>query len=206
MALTQDQWFTKLKNLVPSWVFENKSENVAIFKGMAKVLEQSQKDLDSHIAETFIDSATEEYLLIHGEERSVDRLDGEFISAYRQRVKQIVSNSNLPAIKSLVDALLIRGESTIIVHSSESGNFLDRLSFLDRNIIDFQVLYNAFTILIDYQIPEPTSFLDRGVFLDREFLQGSSISSDTVFSNIIKAVNKNKAYGTVYRLIERANP
>jgi hypothetical protein len=42
--------------------------------------------------------------------------------------------------------------------------------------------------------------------LNREFLTGSSLSSDEVFNNIIQAVNANKAYGTVYRLIERANP
>lgn len=206
MALSQEQWFKKLKRLVPTWVFEKNLENVAIFQGIAKVLERSQLDADAHIAETFIDQATNEYVELQGEERSVERFEGEVLSSYRERVKRIVSNSNLPAIKSLVDALLIRGESTIIEHTRTVGNYYNRNSFLNRNIIDFEVLYNAFTILIDYQIPEPTSFYDRESFLDREFLNGSSISSDTVFANIIKTVNRNKAYGTVYRLIERANP
>jgi hypothetical protein len=206
MALSQDQWFTKLKNLIPSWVFEKNVENVAIFKGLAKVLEQSQLDAEQHIAETFIDEATAEYVSLHGEERSVIQFEGETLSAYRERVKRIVNKSNIPAIKELVDSLLIRGESTIIEHTDTVGNFLNRESFLNRNIIDFDVLYNAFTILIDYQIPEPTSFFDREAFLDREFLNGSNTSSDTVFNNIIKTVNQNKAYGTVYRLIERANP
>lgn len=206
MALSQDQWFFKLKRLVPSWVFEKNLENIAVFKAMAKILEQSQIDSDLHIAETFIDQATSEYIELQGQERSVDRFTGETLSSYRERIKRIVSNSNVPAIKSLVDALLIRGESTLIEHTRESGNFYNRNSFLNRNIIDFDVLYNAFTILIDYQIPEATSFYNRESFLNREFLSGSSISSDAVFENIIKTVNKNKAYGTVYRLIERANP
>lgn len=206
MALTQDQWFTKLKNLVPTWVFEKDVENVAVFKGLAKVLEQTQLDAEQHLAETFIDEATSEYVELHGSERSKDRFSGENLSSYRTRIKKIVNNSNLPAIKSLVDALLIRGESTIIEHEEVIGNFFNRESYLNRNIIDFDVLYNAFTILIDYQIPEPTSFFDRESFLDREFLNGSNTSSDTVFENIIKTVNENKVYGTVYRLIERANP
>ncbi len=206
MALSQNQWFEKLKRLVPSWVFEKKIENVAIFKGIAKVLEQAQLDADQHMAETFIDQATAEYVELQGSERSVDRFENEFLSSYRARVKQIVSSTNIPAIKALVDALLIRGESTIIEHTREVGSYLNRGSFLNRNIIDFDVLYNAFTILIDYQIPEATSFLNRETFLNREFLNGSSISSDSVFSNIIKTANKNKAYGTVYRLIERVNP
>lgn len=206
MALSQDQWFEKLKRLIPTWVFERNLENVAVFRSIAKILEQSQIDADTHINETFIDLATEEYVELQGDERSVDRFDGEVLSSYRERVKRIISNSNVPALKSLVDALLIRGESTFIEHTREVGNYYDRESFLDRNIIDFEVLYNAFTILIDFQIPEPTSFYNRESFLDREFLSGSSISSDTVFANVIKTVNTNKAYGTVYRLIERANP
>lgn len=205
MALTKEQWFKKLSSLVQPWV-TRESNSIAVFKGMAAILEQAQIDYEQHISETFIDTATDDYVALQGDERSVFRLSGESLSSYRSRVKRIINQSNLPAIKALVDSLLIRGESTIIEHSQFSGSFLDRQFFLNRNIIDYQVLYNAFTILIDFQIPEATSFYNRESFLNREFLNGSSLSSDTVFNNIIQAVNANKAYGTVYRLIERANP
>jgi hypothetical protein len=205
MALTKDQWFKKLSSLVQPWVTQETNAR-SVFKGMAAILEQAQLDYEKHISETFIDTATDEYVALQGNERSVFRLNGESLSSYRSRVKRIVNQSNLPAIKALVDSLLIRGESTIIEHSQFSGSFLNREFFLNRNIIDYQVLYNAFTILIDFQIPEATSFYNRGSFLNREFLTGSSLSSDEVFNNIIQAVNANKAYGTVYRLIERANP
>jgi hypothetical protein len=203
MSLTQEQWNQKLRSLVPSWVFEKNEETAKIFNAAAKCLFVMQRDASDHIKETFIDEGSEEYVALHGEERSVERLQLEALSSYRERVKLIVNKSNVPAIKSIVDSLLIRGQSIIIEHSQQSGNFLNRNSFLDRNILDFQVLYNAFTIIIDYQIPEPTSFYNRGAFLDREFLNGSSLSSDTVFANVIKAVNEAKAFGTVYRLIER---
>lgn len=203
MNLTQAQWNQKLRSLVPSWVFEKNEEASKIFNAAAKCLATLQKDAQDHITETFIDTGSDDYVALQGEERSVDRLSGESLSSYRERVKIIVNKSNIPAIKSIVDALLIRGESTIIEHSSQTGSFLNRESFLDRNVLDFRVLYNAFTIIIDYQIPEPTSFYDRESFLDREFLNGSSVSSDTVFANVIKAVNEAKAFGTVYRLIER---
>lgn len=208
MALSKEQWLKKLKGFVPTWVFkgDGTSEAHAIFTGMASILELSQKDAEQHIDETLIDKATSEYVDLHGDERSVFKFDMESLAGFRERVKKIVNNSNVPALKKIVDALLIRGESTIIEHNNASGNFLNRESFIDRNIIDYDVLYNAFTILIDFQIPEPTSFYGRESFLDREFLSGSSISSDTVFKNIIDAVNSNKVYGTVYRLIERANP
>lgn len=202
--LTQEQWNKKLKNLVPSWVTKN-PRTYAVFNSMAKTLYQSQKDYTDHFEETFIDTGTDDYVELHGQERSVERLSEENLSSYRQRVKLITNQSDLPNIKRVVDSMLIRGVSTIVEHH-EASNFFGRSSFLDRNIIDYEVLYNAFTILIDFQIPEPTSFMNRDAFLNREFLNGSSVSSDKVFENIIKAVNKNKAFGTVYRLIERANP
>lgn len=203
--LTKAQWLQKLKRLVPKWVFQENVENEAVFSGLAAVLEATDSDSEQHLAETFIDQATEEYVELHGDERSVERLPSESLGSYRARVKQIVNNSNIPAIKSIVDSLLIKGECTIIEHSDKSGNFLNRESFLNRNIIDFTVLYNAFTIIIEFQIPDPNAFYNRESFLNREFLTGSNMSSETVFENIINAVNKNKAYGTVYRLIERAN-
>lgn len=203
MALTQDQWYEKLKGLVQSWATENPG-SIANFKAIAKTIAEQQQVAENHISETYIDTGSDEYVSQHGDERSVERLSGENLSSYRARVKLITNKSNIPAIREIVQAQLIRGEPTIIEHH-DASNFLNRNSYLNRNIIDYQVLYNAFTILIDYQIPEPTSFFNRGSFLNREFLNGSSISSDQVFAKIIEAVNKNKAFGTVYRLIERAN-
>jgi hypothetical protein len=203
MSLTQDQWNKKLRSLVPSWVFERNVEAAKIFNAAAKCLAELQKDASDHIKETFIDDGSDEYVALHGEERSVPRLDNESLGSYRERVKLIVNKSNVPAIKAIVDALLIRGQSTIVEHTGQTGSFFNRNSFLNRNVLEFQVLYNAFTIIIEYQVPEATSFFNREAFLNREFLNGSNLSSDTVFANVIKAVNEAKALGTVYRLIER---
>lgn len=206
MGLTKAQWSAKLKDLVPSWVFEKRVENIAVFKGLGATLEAAQEMAVAHVRETFIDTGSDEYVAQHGIERSVTRLPFETLGSYRLRVKRITNRSNKIAIKEIVDALLIRGECTIIEHYDAALNYYDREIYLDRNIIDFDVLYNAFTIIIDFQIPPARSFLDRGIYLDREFLLGAVTSSDQVFSNVIQAVNENKAFGTVYRLIERANP
>lgn len=204
MGLSKSQWKERLKRLVPQWVFEKVKENDAIFSGMAAIMESAQSDVTEQIKETYIDQATDEYVELQGSERSVTRLTDENLSSYRERVKIIKNQSNLPDLKLLVDALLIRGESTFIQHDDQIGNFLNRENFLNRDIIDFQVVYNAFTILIDFQVPLPTSFYDRENFFNREDTFGSGDSLDSIFSNIIETVNKNKAYGTVYRLIERA--
>jgi hypothetical protein len=204
MSLTKNQWFDKVKSLVQSWVVQEDNAK-SIFMGVAAALEQAEKDYLNHIDQTFIDSSELEYVQLHGDERSVIKLDDESIHSYRNRVKRITNQSNIPDIKAIVDALLIRGKSTLIEHTNQSGAFLDRGFALNRDIIDYDVLYNAFTVLIDYQIPEPNAFLNREAFTDREFLNGSITSSDTVFENVIKAINQNKAFGVVYRLIERVN-
>lgn len=203
MALTQDQWYSKIKNLVQSWVTQDENSQ-AIFKAVAKAMSEQQAVAENHLIETYIDTGSDDFVALHGEERSIDRLSEEELPSYRSRVKTISNQSSIPAIKALVDALLVRGQCIIIEHHSPN-NFLNREGFLDRLIIDFQVLYNAFTILIDDQTPDPKSFLNREFFADRVDVYGSVAgASDEVFQNVITAVNKNKAYGTVYRLIERA--
>lgn len=202
MALTQEQWYSKLKNLVPAWVTQNPKAQ-ATFMSVAKGLAEEQAIAEQHKTETYIKDGSDDFVALHGSERSVGRLPNESLEDYADRVQSIENQSNYPALKLLVDALLIRGTSVIIEHHSPN-NFLDRGGYLDRLIIDFQVLYNAFTILIDDQTPEAKSFYDRSFFADREDVYGAlGGSSDEVFNNIIKVVNKNKAYGTVYRLIER---
>jgi len=204
MALSQSQWYEKLKQLVPSWVFEREEFNASMFQGMAKILETSQLQYEAHLRETFIDTAGEEFLNIHADERSIEKTPSDSISTYRQKIKNILNNSNCSGLKNLVDSLLIRGTSTFVEHFA-AENFMDRGAFLNRNVIGVDVIYNAFTILVDYQIPDPSGFLNRESFYDREYLQGSSTSLDSVFENIVQTVNKNKAFGTVYRLIERTN-
>jgi hypothetical protein len=204
MALTKPQWEKKLKSLVPSWLFEIQDGNAsAIFKGMAAVLERAQSQYLDHVKETYIDEGSQPYVALQGLERGdITQLDKESLDAFRVRVKSIINKSNLPAIKKLVDSLLINGECVIIEHHTPM-NFCDRGGYLNRLVIDFTVLYNAFTILIDDQSPDPETFASRGYFLDMTYA-GSGSENSEVFTNIMKAVNQNKAYGTVYRLIERA--
>ena len=202
MALTKDQWFEKLKGLVPGWVFEKDPHNVAIYKGMAAVLQQAQVDYEAHQQQTFIDSAVDEILDVHGVERNKERINGETDPPYRARIKLINNSSDCISLKAIVDTLLLKGESQIIEHYSQE-NFLNRNGYLNRNIIDFDVLYNAFTILVSKQIPDPLLFCDREYFCNREDTIGTNESNIELFEGIVEAVNKEKAFGEVYRLIER---
>lgn len=201
--LTKAQWEKKLKNLVPSWHFTNPDGiQSAMFKGMAAVMASAQAQYIDKIRQTTILLSDEAYVGLHGLERSIDRLPNEPLASYRSRVQKIINKSNLPAIKALVDGMLINGTCVIIEHYNRN-NFFDRDAYFNRLVIDFEVLYNAFTIMIADQTPSPETFCDRNFFLNQSYF-GSGVNNTEVFENIIQAVNKNKAYGTVYRLIERA--
>ena len=200
--MSQQSWYDKLRTSVPSWVFENKNFNEGLFQSFAKSLDSIETNFKDHLSETFIDTSEGKYLDQHGQERDIDRTTGELDPSYASRVKKIENNSNCVAIKSIVDAFLVNGESQIIEHFNVS-NFYNRESFVNRDIIDVEVLFNAFTIMVNKQIPAATNFYDREVFLNREFIGGSDVSDINIFNNIVEAVNKAKAFGTVYRLIER---
>lgn len=203
MNLNKDEWYEKLKGLVPGWVFEKEPNTHAVFKGMAALLEQAQSDVCDHVEQSFIGNAEAEILDLHGDQRNKPRLLGEFDPPYRQRVRTIENSSNCPDISDIVDTQLIRGKSTVIEHTNQE-NFLNRAGFLNRNLISFEVLYNAYTILVPNQVPEADQFLNVGTFTNREATLGTNESSIALFNAIVEAVNKEIAYGTVYRLIERS--
>ncbi len=203
MYLSKDQWFDKLKGLVPGWVFEKEPNTVAVFKGMAALLERVQKDACDHQMQGFISKAEAELLDLHGDQRNKPRLLGEFDPPYRERVRTIENSSPCPDIKDIVDTQLINGQATIIEHTNQE-NFLNRAGYLNRNLINFDVLYNAYTILVPNQVPDADQFLNVGTFANTEATLGTNESSIALFNAIVEAVNKEIAYGTVYRLIERA--
>jgi hypothetical protein len=201
MAVSKEQWLERLRSFLPVWFFEEEGYQLAHFEGVAKVLEQLSIDLDEHFAETFILSSTTDTLDDHGDERSLSRFTNEFDPSYRFRVQNIANQSNCPAIKSLVDKLLIAGECTII-EDFNATVFLNREHYLNRGDILIEAIYNAFSIIVDRQLHTPYSFANRLFFADRENYVGQADSSQFVFDLIVEAVNKVKAAGTVYRVIE----
>lgn len=202
MALTKAQWYEKLKGFVPSWFLEEEEYQKAHLMGLAAVMEKLQLEVDNHVAQTFISQSEGEYLDAHGDERNIDRLTNELDAQYQLRVRNLNNTSNIPSIKSIVDKFLIIGESTII-EDYNSAFFFDREAFLNRSYIFFDEIYNAFSVIVEKQIHAPYSFVNRENFLDRSDYVGTTESSDYVFSLILEAVNKAKALGTLFRIIER---
>lgn len=199
---TQEQWFQKLKSWVPSWFFNEEYYNEAVFYALAKVLEELEAKASEHQAETFITQADSGYLDEHGLERNLIRGDFELDPSFSERIRYITNSTSVPAIKRLVDALLAVGEC-VIVEDYNAGIYLDREVFMNRGNIFIDSIYNVFSIIMDKQVHAPYSFYSREYFCDREDFIGANDSSLELFQLIIEAVDKAKALGTLYRVIER---
>ena len=204
MAATKQELFKRLKSFVPTWFFEEDVDgiNEAIFFAIAAVHERVNKALEEHIKETFICQAESGYLDEHGLERNLTRTAGEINPNFAQRIKNIANTTSCDEIKRVVDALLQVGESTIVEDGVQTV-FANRESFLNRGEILIDAIENAFSIIVDNQVPVPLSFLNRENFLNREDFIGRQVSSLELFQLIVDQVNTNKACGTRYRLIER---
>lgn len=204
MAKTQAQWFEQLKAWVPEWFFEKEENNVAIMQALARILAESEADVADQKKQTFILESDSPYLDLHGFERSVTRLIGELNPPYAKRVrlKSLVSQLSKPSLLTIINGLLIKGVASI--REDFSGSiFSDRDEFCNRGSIIIEPIENTFSILVDKQIRDPYSFADREFFCDRESFVGDADSDEGIFELIAAAVNENKAFGALYRIIER---
>jgi hypothetical protein len=210
MALTPEQWFQKLKGLVPSWFFSRNQHQEAHFRTTAKILSDIQAEGEATQQQTFIAQASGGVVDLHGDERSIVRIelpddemeeDGE----YSFRVRNIINQSDVHNIKRIVDGLLLVGECVIIESGDANGAYLNRGLFLNRGqFLLNEFPYNVFTILVDKQVHPPYMFLDRGHFLNREDFIGSNEVPEGLYSSIQEAVDTVKALGVLYKIIERA--
>jgi uncharacterized radical SAM superfamily Fe-S cluster-containing enzyme len=202
MALSQADWYAKLKSWVPTWFFESEHFNVAEFQGIARLLSEAQQQSEDHVSQTFLSQATDTFLDTHANERNYRRLPQEIDAVFSPRIRSLLNQSNFPAIKILVDAFLIVGESTIREHFRDII-FLNREAFYSRREVFTDIYYNAFSIIVEKQLHVPYSFASRENFFSREDFAGSNESSQTIFDLIVETVNNVKAAGTLYRVIER---
>lgn len=181
MALTQAQWLEKLKSFLPAWFFQEEHYQEAHFNALAKLLATLQADCEEHKAATFITQAEDEYLDSLGEERSTPRIDGESDATYAARVRNLANQSNKQAIKALVDDLLIVGTCIIAEDDYGGGTFCDRGEYANRAALLIERIRNTFTVLVDKQTGDPSA----------------------MFVALVEAVDRAKALGTLYRVIER---
>lgn len=174
MALTKDQWYSKLRALLPQWYWEQTGNQVAHAKGLAKILAQTQSDGDDHLAETFISDASGEFLDLHGEERGIPRLSGELDDTYRERIRNISNRGNITAIEELVAALVTDGSALVREHWKDFPAY--GVSYFDRRETYMKVIRNFFSVVLDPQ--------DQGIY-----------------DALVAALDEARVMGVLYQII-----
>jgi hypothetical protein len=204
--VTQAEWFARIKTWVPDWVFAQSAHVEPIFQALAKVMADHESERAALLAETFLDSADAPWIDTHGHERTVARVAGEFDPAYRIRVRtqNLISRCDDPSLKEIVDQLLIAG-SCSITDDAQGGLYVGRSLYASRGACSFATIKDAFTISVPKQVHAPYSFVSRGAFANRLSFEGDVNSSAAVFAQVIAAVNANRAFGALFRIIERFN-
>jgi hypothetical protein len=180
MALTKEQWFRRLKSWVPGWVFEEEGANVAIFEGIARLLELMEQDRDFLFDQTMIDDSESPFLDLLGDERNVRRNEGESTSSYRLRVKSksIRSNINRPAIETIISSFVSTGLLNF-VEDFEGTLYCDREYFCDRGEILIDPIDTAFSVVVDENV------------------------ESSIVDSLVTTLNREKAFGVAYRMIQR---
>ena len=202
------EWIIKIKSWIPSWFYEEKQIEAAVIGALAKVLADTDQSISDDVAQTFIEKALGGHLAMHGDERGLTKFSDEFDVDYRKRIRAaaVISNANIPALVDLLNKIVIRGHVSI-KEDYEVGAYFNRNTFLNRGEISVTPILNTFTVVIDRQVHEPYSFFNRETFIGRGFIGGGFIgqveSSSKVFDLLIKTINENKAFGTLFRIVER---
>jgi hypothetical protein len=180
-ALTQDEWYEKIKAWVPTWFFSNPSYQVALFQAIAKLLASADTEMRAQFDETFITRAMELMLDQHGYERGIIRYVDETDGNYSERIRNLANVLTPDSVLILANAFIINGRANVVEHNIE-GIFCDRDSFISRQEVFSDIFYNTFSVVIPYQ--------------------GNNQAAERALIAIATTINNSKALGTLYRLVE----
>ncbi len=180
-ALTQAQWYEKIKGWVPTWFFSNPGYQTAVFQAIAKLLESADIEMRAQFDETFITRAMSLMLDQHGYERGILRYVDETDANYAERIRNLANVLTPSSLEVIANAFLLTGEAKIMEHSIQ-GIFCDRESFLNRQEVFSDINYNTFSVVIPYQ--------------------GVTLAAERALIAIATTINNSKALGTLYRIVE----
>lgn len=198
---TKAEWIEKIQSWVPGWFYQDRPIEAASISALAKVLADAEAGAIDEVRKTFIMESSGPYLSLHAQERSVEAIEGETLEEYRARVRDsnLRSKANIPALLEMISRVLIRGKATS--YEDYQGSCpLSRGSFLGRRSVIFSQHKDTVTFLVDRQKHEPYCFVGD-MFIGDSFV-GSAESAESVFRKILEIVKENKAFGTLFRIVE----
>lgn len=194
MALSQAQWYAKLRKFVPSWWFEEDDQAVcyavALFEAMAAFWHQLQLDGDDAFNASFligndpINGNQTPYLDLRGQEVGKSRLGTDTNLTYAARIQEIFGTSFYANLQAQVNACLNNGTAYFILN--EQYGFFDDAMFCDDTVsrlLDGMKNYNWFTIIVP--------------------IQTAGVQAD-IMAEIVTVLEENIALGTTYDILYRS--
>lgn len=203
MALTKAEWLENLRSWVPRWFLDSPAYQEATFSALAQILSDAQAEAEEQSSQTYLSDSEKPYLDLHGDERNTARLTNESDQLYRVRITNLTNKSNKPAIQAIVSDLLINGAASVL-EDFESDIYFGRSAYMNRAHLFIEKIKNAFSVVIDNQTHSPFSFFGREHFMDREDFAGTLEAPQELFDAILEAIKNVKAFGTLFRVVERA--
>jgi hypothetical protein len=203
MALTKNEWAAKIRKFVPSWWFQSDVVVKALFDAASAIFSRVDNDIDDSFAATFILESTSPTLDVLGDERGTTRNSGEADASYAIRVQQITSKTDKPDIQAVIDALLLN-PPCVIQEAPFDNAYFHRNAYCKRGNRFSEFRRNYFLIIVPSQHHAQYSFFGRNAYMGRLSFIGSSSSTSTILTSVISAVDKMKAFGVMYGIVEKS--
>jgi hypothetical protein len=184
MALSKEQWFSKISAWVPTWFFESEFYQVAYFMGIAKLLSDVQQFSEDERDDTFILLASPESLSSLGAERGIEQGASESQESYAVRVQHIVNVANPAALLIALNATLNNGPA-LLIENFQYGFFDDAIfcDTFDARWLDETKTYDIFTVIVP--------------------VQTAGVDAD-IMTGLVNAIDANKAFGVLADVLYNA--
>jgi len=202
--MSVERWKERICSFIQDSVYQDTEITEDVLHGIAAVLCRVEEVIQFHQRQTFLTQAEQVYLDEHGRERDIPRQEGETSAQYSTRIGQIGNSVDCPDILAAVIPLVEIGEVLLVEDHAQpdlesTGFFQNRGGATEFNV------NTGFSIIVDNQVHDPYSFMNREFFMNREDHMGRFLSSQELFDIIAEAINNVKACGTLYRLLERVD-
>lgn len=214
MARDQAAMRSHIETMLPGWARESEAIFDSVITAFAAIFADVESRQEAHHDRTMTLTADGSWLDELGAERSVFRYDGESDESFRPRVRQFTIGVTLPAIKKLVELLLLFGEAEIEEHLPDGdwkNEPIPGRSFYKSGgqkplatseYRGFTVrIPDQFTVLHDRSFTVPNG--DTGAYRGNFLVRNGTGKSAGMFIEA-RAPKLGALYDQIYRVIDRA--
>lgn len=203
MPRTQEEILARIEALYPAvWVIDSLEDGLAIYQGIAKIMEAVEATVDEFVLSAQVLQAEENRLDLHAKGRGLVRGEMEPDENLRMRIRSWDDQVTKPALETGINDLLTTKGAYIVEHLTD-GCFADR-DYFDRGVRFWDDTFCVFTAFIPWQISGLLldAFMDRQAFMDRDsFMDDVLFTDQSIYSRVYQYIDRNRAAGVRFNMI-----